>query len=181
MVWGERRKAAAAEAAAPISGNGFNGSGNGSGYSIDQIEQIVRDGAPAGANRSDVFHTIVGHYVGCGWDAEQILQHLQQFPDGIGSRYLSEGRLSGEIARSASKYKRRAAAVAAVGNGWEAKAPSQPQNEPELDEDLDDDQTTRSMMMISTRSSTTSRQSSIQICRRSMHTAIPIRGRSRAG
>src|SRR5262249_14667922 len=37
IVWGERRKAQAAEAAAPINGNGFNG--NGRRYSIDEIEQ----------------------------------------------------------------------------------------------------------------------------------------------
>jgi hypothetical protein len=85
VVWGERRKAAAAEAA-PIAGNGFNGNSN-SGYSIEQIEEIVRTGAPTGANRSNLFHTIVGHYIGCGWDAQRIQQHLQQFPDGIGGRY----------------------------------------------------------------------------------------------
>ena len=101
MIWGERRKAAAA-AAAPVNGHSFNG--NGSGYSVDQIEQIVRTGAPEGANRSDVFHTVVGHYLGCGWTAEQILAHLQQFPQGIGERYLREDRLHREIARSASKY-----------------------------------------------------------------------------
>ncbi len=101
LVWGERRKAAAAEAAASA-GNGFNANGNGSGYAIEQIEQIVREGAPAGSNRSDFFHTIVGHYLGCGWGLEQIQEHLEQFPNGIGSRYIAEGRLSGEIARSAS-------------------------------------------------------------------------------
>ena len=37
IVWGERHKAIAAEATAPINGNG-------SGYSVDQIEQIVRKG-----------------------------------------------------------------------------------------------------------------------------------------
>jgi AAA domain len=147
VAWGERRKAiAAAEAAAPATGNGFNGSGNGSGYNIDQIEQIVRTGAPAGENRSNLFHTVIGHYVGCGWDAEQILQHLQQFPHGIGGRYLSEGRLSGEIARSASKYTADAAPLFSNGwaNGFEAKAPPPqpeapaPENDPEL-EDEDDD------------------------------------------
>lgn len=137
VIWGERRKAAAAEAAAPAVGNGFNG--NGSGYSVEQIEEIVRAGAPEGANRSNLFHTVVGHYVGCGWDAEQILRHLQQFPAGIGGRYLSEGRLSGEIARSASKY---AAPLfnSAWTNGFEAKAPqpeAPPTDDPELlDEDL---------------------------------------------
>ena len=62
-----------------------------------------------------MFHTVVGHYVGCGWSVEQILQHLQQFPDGIAGRYLSEGRLTREIARSASKYtadRRRCLAMA---------------------------------------------------------------------
>src|SRR5262249_5144332 len=139
--------AIATEAATPI-GNNFNSSSNGSGYSVEQIEEIVRTGAPDGANRSNLFHTIVGHYVGCSWDAERILQHLQQFPGGIGGRYLSEGRLGGEIARSASKY---AAAPVLLSNGWsngvEAKAPPQPeapappQRDPKLEDDpeLEDD------------------------------------------
>jgi len=102
VIWAERRKAAE-KPVVPIKGDGLNGD-NGSGYSIDEIEAIVRAGAPAGANRSDTFHTIVGHYIGCGWDPDQILAHLGQFPNGIGERYLSEGRLSGEIARSIGKY-----------------------------------------------------------------------------
>jgi hypothetical protein len=106
IVWAERRKAAAAEAAAKAAAppNGFTSSRFKN--SIDEIERIVRPGAPAGANRSDVFHSIVGHYVGCGWSVEQILQHMQQFPNGIGGRYLGEHRLHQEIARSASKYGR---------------------------------------------------------------------------
>ena len=44
-----------------------------------------------GANRSDMFHAIVGHYVGCGWKAERIFAHLQQHPHGIGERYLRRG------------------------------------------------------------------------------------------
>jgi hypothetical protein len=63
VIWGERRKAAAAPL--PCSGNGFTSNGNGCGYSIDQIEQFVRAGASNGANRSDLFHTIIGHYTGC--------------------------------------------------------------------------------------------------------------------
>ncbi len=159
VIWGERRKAAAAEAAVPINCNGFNG--NGSGYGIDQIEQIeqiVRTGVPAGKNRSDVFHAIVGHYLGCGWSAEQILEHLQQFPDGIGTRYLREDRLRNEIARSAGKYAKPELPLFGNGggwvNGWAAKAPQpeiprqeeperpepeQPSLEPEDDPDLDDD------------------------------------------
>ena len=95
IVWGERRKAeaAAAEEAARATngGNGFNS--DGCAYSIDQIEHFVREGAPPEANRSELFHTIIGHYLGCGWDQEKIFEHLQQFRDGIGGRYLSESRL----------------------------------------------------------------------------------------
>ena len=154
VVWGERRKAAAAEAAvtglARTNGHGFNG--NGSKYSIDEIELIVRNGAPAGANRSDVFHGIVGHYVGRGWSVEQIAEHLQQFPDGIGSRYLSEQRLHNEIVRSAGKYAQRALPLFNGNRGWmnswEAKTPhpkvpeqppAAPEPEPQLPKPDDDD------------------------------------------
>ena len=116
IAWGERRKAAAAEAAATqINGHSFNGGGPG--HDVDHIERIVREGAAAGANRSDTFHMVVGHYLGCGWSVEQIYEHLQQFPDGIAGRYLGEGRLSREIARSASKYKDRALPLL---DGWKA-------------------------------------------------------------
>jgi hypothetical protein len=125
IIWGERHKAAAAEAAAPIEGSSFDSGG--CAYSIDQIEQMVREGVPAHGNRSDTFHMIVGHYLGCGWNVEQILEHLQQFPDGIGSRYLREDRLHSEIARSAGKYTARTLPLftsnGGWANGWDAKAP----------------------------------------------------------
>jgi AAA domain len=163
VIWGERRKAAAE--AVLVEGNGFDG-GNGCGYSVDQIERIVREGAPPEANRSNLFHTIVGHYFGCGWDVEKIFTHLQQFPNGIGGRYLGEERLLQEIGRSARKYA-KAELPLFDDDGWvngrEAKAPQPepieekikegPQLEPELDEekpqskqddelddDLDDDE-----------------------------------------
>src|SRR5262249_48381756 len=120
-------------------------------YSVDQIEQIVRTGAPEGANRSDVFHTVIGHYLGCGWTAEQILVHLQQFPQGISERYLREDRLHREIARSAGKYAQTELPLGGNG-GWTAKAPPEPEDapqpdqpsedeheDPELDDDHDDD------------------------------------------
>jgi hypothetical protein len=146
IIWAERRKAAAAEAAAMAAAppNGFNSSR--SKYSTDEIEQIVRAGVPAGANRSDVFHSIIGHYVGCGWSVEQIAEHLQRFPDGIGGRYLAEHRLHQEIARSAGKYATRALPLLDGSggwvNGWEAnpprltiaeQRPAEP--EPELDKE----------------------------------------------
>jgi AAA domain len=149
LVWGERRKAAAAEQAVLTVGKG-NGGGDGCGYSIEQIELIVRTGAPPEANRSDLFHTIVGHYIGRGWDVERIFEHLAQFPDGVGGRYLAEGRLSGEIARSAVKFGAAALPLFDAkgwSNGWEAKAPRQsdpapgpqPEQEPEQPEPEQDD------------------------------------------
>ena len=86
IVWGERRKAEAAPT--QTVGNGHDS--NGGGYSIDEIEQIVQHGVPDGANRSNVFRPIVGHYLGCGYSVEQIFEHLQQFPAGIEARYIAE-------------------------------------------------------------------------------------------
>ena len=119
ITWGERRKAAAAEAGTQLNGHSFNGGGPG--HDVDHIERIVREGAAAGANRSDMFHMVVGHYLGCGWSVEQIDEHLRQFPDGIAGRYLGEGRLSREISRSAGKYNDRALPLLDV-NGWKAPA-----------------------------------------------------------
>jgi hypothetical protein len=121
VVWGERRKAAA-EKIISTGGNGFDGTG--CKYSIDQIEQIVREGPPAGANRSDVFHAIVGHYVGCGWQVDRILEHLQQYSNGIGSRYLAEDRLRQEIERSAGKY---AKTELPLFDGWTTREAPQPE------------------------------------------------------
>ena len=137
VAWGERRKAAAASA--PEVGNGF--AGNGSGYNIDEIEQIVRAGAPEGANRSDKFHAVVGHYVGCDWDIERIVEHLQQFPDGIGARYIAENRLAKEVERSAGKYGATKAADPPPEDDPELRDERKPQDEPdpELEDDLDEE------------------------------------------
>jgi hypothetical protein len=108
IIWGERRKAApAAEASAPIEGNGFDGGG--CAYSIGQIEQMVREGVTAHGNRSDTFHTIVGHYLGCGWNVEQILEHLQQFPEG------RSPEAPASIRRAPCRCSRRMAAGPTVG------------------------------------------------------------------
>jgi len=140
VIWGERRKAAAAQAE-PASVS-FNGGRNG--YSVEQIEQIVREGAPAGTNRSDLFHAIVGHYIGCGWDVERIYEHLQQFPDGVGSKYLAECRLTAEIARSAHKC--GAAALPLFNTDWtgnwqapQSEMPTPLPDESELLEHADQD------------------------------------------
>ena len=120
IVWGERRKAAAAEAAAAAQINGHSFNGGGPGHDVEHIERMVREGA-LGGNRSDSFHAVVGHYLGCDWSVDQIHEHLQQFPNGIADKYIGEGRLRGEIERSAGKYAER---VLPVIEGW--KAPETP-------------------------------------------------------
>ena len=98
----------------------------------------MREGPPAGADRSAVFHAIVGHYVGCGWEADRIFDHLQQHPQGIGERYLAEDRLRGEVERSAGKYAK--SELPPWSDSWEAKAPPEPE-EPEVDDpELEDDE-----------------------------------------
>jgi AAA domain len=141
ITWGERRKAAALEAAAATQANGheFNAAG-GSGHDIEYINKIVREGAQGG-NRSDSFHVVVGHYLGCDWGIEQIYQHLQQFPDGIGSKYIGEGRLRGEIERSARKFEERQLPLSGGWMGSEGPA-AEVQSQPlELEDDaeLEDD------------------------------------------
>jgi hypothetical protein len=100
VTWAEANKRK--PDAAPVNGFGGNGA---SPYSVEEIDRIIREGAPDGANRSNVFHAIVGHLCGCGWGVERIVARLEQFPDGIAGRYIGEGRLSSEVARSFEKYR----------------------------------------------------------------------------
>ena len=82
--------------------------------SLEDIEHFVREAPPkmnGQSIRSNMFHSIVGHYHGCGWSAEEIEQHLEQFPAGVGGRYLAEGRLGKEIARSLSAFNKREEAL----------------------------------------------------------------------
>jgi hypothetical protein len=130
VVWGERRKAAATEAT-QMNGNGFNGGG--SGHSIDQIECFVANGVQDDGNRSNIFHTVVGHYLGCGWGVDQIIEHLAQYSNGIGSRYIAEGRLAKEVERSASKYGVKPAAALPLFE------PAPPMADPPADPELEDD------------------------------------------
>ena len=122
VVWAQRHR----PAAAPRVNGSTNGSGNSlGGYGVDHIEEMVRNGAPAGANRSDLFHSIVGHYLGCGWTAERIYEHLHEYPAGIADKYIREHRLRKEIDRSISRFVDRAAlpqpAQARSSNGHDTK------------------------------------------------------------
>jgi Protein of unknown function (DUF3987) len=100
VVIGERHK----PQPATNGGVPFSGTAAGSQYSIEQIDQILRYGAVNGANRSDLFHTVVGHFHGIGETPEQILARFEDCPNGIADRYVEEGRLAVEVIRSIGKY-----------------------------------------------------------------------------
>ena len=125
VIWGERRKAAAAAAATV---NGIPSTAMAAAIaSIRSSRSCAREPrrVPIAAT---YFTPSSATIVGCGWTAEQILTHLQQFPQGISERYLREDRLHREIDRSASKYAAAELPLSAGWvDGWEAKAPPQPE------------------------------------------------------
>src|SRR5262245_52999790 len=133
VAWGEQHKTTT-----PVSSAAGTTAGTGMQFSIEEIEHFVRE-SPAPVNghsiRSEVFHIVVGHYHGCGWSPEQIFTHLEQFPNGVGGRYLAEGRLSGEIARSLRQLQAYSQRQQQFGpaSTWtsEWKAPSEPEPGPE--------------------------------------------------
>jgi Protein of unknown function (DUF3987) len=132
VKWGEKHaKEARAEQERARADNGFNHSGGR--YSIDDFDKIVRDGHPDGTDRSAVFHSTVGHFIGIGWSVDKILELLEKHPSGIGARYIAEGRLRGEIERSANAFggERQQDEEPAAGGGRE-------QDDPD-DDDPDDD------------------------------------------
>jgi hypothetical protein len=137
VIWAQQHQQKLSRAKAASSGVT---PGTAAQYSIDEIEQIVREGAPDGTNRSDTFHAIVGHYLGCGWSVEQIVALLEQHSDGIGGRYLAEGRLAGEVERSAQKYRTIEQPELWTTTDWKQesephKLKPEPEPEPELEED----------------------------------------------
>ena len=79
--------------------NGFDF--NKAGKSVD-YDEIIRSGAPAGADASAVFHAVIGHLCAKGMSIEAIVEVLSKWPNGIGRRYA--GRLRGEVERSFEKW-----------------------------------------------------------------------------
>jgi hypothetical protein len=79
--------------------NGFDF--NKAGKSID-YDEIIRTGAPAGADASAVFHAVIGHLCAKGASIETIVKTLSQWPNGIAGRYA--GRLRNEVERSFEKW-----------------------------------------------------------------------------
>ena len=80
-------------------GNGFDF--NKAGASID-YDEIIRTGAPEGADVSAVFHAVIGHLSAKGMSVDKIIEELSKWPNGIARRYA--GRLRGEVERSFEKW-----------------------------------------------------------------------------
>jgi hypothetical protein len=82
--------------------NGFDF--NQASASVD-YDEIIRSGAPAGADVSAVFHATIGHLSAKGLSVDKIVEMLAKWPNGIGRRYA--GRLRGEVERSFEKWQSR--------------------------------------------------------------------------
>jgi len=83
-------------------------SGTGFDFNKDKkldYDDIVKNGAGPGANRSDVFQSVVWHLAGQGWSSERIADELARYPNGIGAKYA--GRLHAEVQRSYEKWRAR--------------------------------------------------------------------------
>jgi hypothetical protein len=79
--------------------NGFDF--NRASASVD-YDEIIRSGAPEGADVSAVFHATIGHLSAKGLSVDKIVETLAKWPNGIGRRYA--GRLRGEVERSFEKW-----------------------------------------------------------------------------
>jgi hypothetical protein len=67
---------------------------------------LIRDGLPEGQRSESFFHA-VGWLKDLGFDVDAIEAVLDGHPDGIGTRYIKQGRLRGEIERSYGKVEEK--------------------------------------------------------------------------
>jgi hypothetical protein len=79
-------------------------------------DDLIKNGAPA-PDRSDLFHSVIGHLYSQGLSEEDIVEELGRHPKGIGAKYA--GRLSKEVHRSYTKWqsKKRAQATGQTTTG----------------------------------------------------------------
>jgi hypothetical protein len=92
--------------------------------SIEDIDRIIEEGAPAG-ERSELFHGICWHFAGLGYSIEEIEGILAEHPGGIAKRYIDEGRLLvREVARCLSEHEEGGIQARAILAGSEGKRAS---------------------------------------------------------
>jgi len=93
----------------------FNTAGANGNRSIDW-DDVIQNGAPAGADVSALFHSVVGHLSGKDMSVDAIVDELSKWPNGVGRRFAN--RLRQEVERSYNK--------------WQSKRHiSQPESEPD--------------------------------------------------
>jgi hypothetical protein len=80
----------------------FNSVGTGTGNRSIDYDEIIRGGAPAGADASAVFHAVIGHLAAKSMSIDEIIETLSPWPNGIARRYA--GRLRREVERSFEKW-----------------------------------------------------------------------------
>jgi hypothetical protein len=74
--------------------------------SISEREEAIREGAPDGTNRSEVFFGLIGYLSGIGRTADEIEEMIGAHPLGIGAKYIEEDRLRDQIDKCLEKYGR---------------------------------------------------------------------------
>jgi len=80
--------------------NGFDF--NKAGTSVD-YDEVIRSGAPAGADVSAVFHATIGHLSAKGLSVDKIVEVLSKWPNGIARRYAAAARRSRALVREVAK------------------------------------------------------------------------------
>lgn len=101
--------------------NGFDF--NKAGASVD-YDEIIRSGAPEGADVSAVFHATIGHLSAKGLSIDKIVETLSKWPNGIARRYA--GRLRTEVERSFEKWQAKRKIRAGGAMGSTAAEPDEP-------------------------------------------------------
>jgi len=90
-------------------------------------EKLIENRAAPGDDRSDLFHSVIGHLYGQGFSEDEILEKLARHPNGIGAKYV--GRLGTEVRRSYRKWNRQKQARAgarSAGSAPQLTPPPQP-------------------------------------------------------
>ena len=92
-----------------------NGNGHGATNGFDDIDALIRHGAPEG-RRSGEFAKVVWSLAGQGLTADEIEVELQQHPTGIMAKYAM--RLREEIDRCYSKWQKHQPTARTTGGDW---------------------------------------------------------------
>jgi hypothetical protein len=74
------------------------------------FDQMIRDGVPRG-QRSDAFHSVVGHLRAKGLRPAGIVDELSKHPHGIAAKYIENDRLEQEVKRSYERWENKVTGI----------------------------------------------------------------------